>query len=49
MKQLHIVDSSGWIEYFSGTVVDIGTFLAMEAARHPLPLADRLIYATTLH
>ena len=48
MKQLHIVDSSGWIEYFSGTVVDIGTSLAMEAARHPLPLADSLIYATAL-
>lgn len=98
MRQLHIVDSSGWIEYFSGTafaghfeaplsdpehlivpvitiyevfkkilrergesaalqavgqmqagtVVDIGTSLAMEAARHPLPLADSLIYATAL-
>ena len=98
MNQLHIVDSSGWIEYFSGTafashfeaplsdpehlivpvitiyevfkkilrergesaalqavgqmqagtVVDISTSLAMEAARHPLPLADSLIYATTV-
>ncbi len=98
MNPLHIVDSSGWIEYFSdtefadhfeaplsdpehlivpvitihevfkkilrergesaalqavaqmqvGTVVDIGTSLAMEAARHPLPLADSLIYATAL-
>lgn len=98
MNQLHIVDSSGWIEYFSGTafaghfeapltdpehlivpvitiyevfkkilrergesaalqavgqmqagtVVDISTSLAMEAARHPLPLADSLIYATAL-
>jgi predicted nucleic acid-binding protein len=95
---LHIVDSSGWLEYFAGTehaghfeaplsdpehlivpvitiyevfkkilrergesaalqaagqmqtgtVVDIDTSLAMEAARHPLPLADSLIYATAL-
>ncbi len=95
---MHIVDSSGWIEYFSGTaladhfeaplsdpehlivpvitiyevfkkilrergegaalqaacqmqagtVVDISTSLVLEAARHPLPLADSLIYATTL-
>ncbi len=98
MNTLHIVDSSGWLEYFAGTefashfeaplsdpehlivpvitiyevfkkvlrergesaalqvagqmqagtVVDIGTSLAMEAARHPLPLADSLIYATAL-
>lgn len=98
MNPLHIVDSSGWLEYFAGTesaphfeaplsdpehlvvpvitiyevfkkvlrerresaalqaagqmqagtVVDIDTSLAMEAARHPLPLADSLIYATTL-
>ena len=32
----------------AGTVVEIGTSLAMEAARHPLPLADSLIYATAL-
>ncbi len=32
----------------AGTVVDIGTSLAMEAARHALPLADSLIYATAL-
>lgn len=98
MNALHIVDSSGWLEYFTGTehaghfeaplsdpehlivpvitiyevfkkilrergesaalqaaghmqagtVVDIDTSLAMEAARHPLPLADSLIYATAL-
>ncbi len=98
MNQIHIVDSSGWLEYFSGssfadhfeaplsdpehlvvpvitiyevfkkilrergesaalqaacqmqagTVVNISTSLVLEAARHPLPLADSLIYATTL-
>ncbi len=32
----------------SGTVVDFTQSLALEAARHPLPLADSLIYATTL-
>lgn len=32
----------------AGTVVDLTQSLALEAARHPLPLADSLIYATTL-
>jgi predicted nucleic acid-binding protein len=30
----------------SGTVVALDSSLAMEAARHPLPVADSLIYAT---
>ncbi len=29
-----------------GTVVDLDCTLAMEAARYPLPLADRIIYST---
>jgi predicted nucleic acid-binding protein len=32
----------------AGTVVDLTSSLALEAARHPLPLADSLIYATTI-
>lgn len=32
----------------AGTVVDLDTSLAMEAAGHRLPLADSLIYATAL-
>jgi predicted nucleic acid-binding protein len=32
----------------SGRVVDLDSSLCLEAARHPLPLADSLIYATTL-
>ena len=32
----------------SGRLIDIDTTLAMEAARHRLPLADSLIYATAL-
>lgn len=32
----------------TGRVVDLDTALAMEAARHALPMADSLIYATTL-
>lgn len=98
MKQLHVVDSSAWLEYFansdqashfasalrdpeklivpvitiyevfkkvlrdrgeddalqaaglmqSGTVIDVDMALTLEAARHPLPLADSLIYATVL-
>ena len=32
----------------AGTIVDLTQSLALEAARHPLPLADSLIYATTI-
>lgn len=32
----------------AGTIIDLNMSLALEAARHPLPLADSLIYATTL-
>lgn len=32
----------------SGTVVDLTQSLALEAARHRLPLADSIIYATAL-
>lgn len=32
----------------SGTVIDLDPTLALEAARHPLPLADSIIYATAL-
>lgn len=32
----------------AGTVVNLTQSLALEAARHPLPLADSLIYATAL-
>ena len=98
MSAANVVDSSGWLEYFTdsdrapffaaaiedtenllvpvisiyevfkkvlrergedaalqvasmmqvGTVIDLDTSLAFEAARHPLPLADSLIYATAL-
>ena len=32
----------------AGQVIDLDRALALEAARHPLPLADSLIYATAL-
>ena len=32
----------------SGRVIDLDTSLVIEATRHPLPLADSLIYATAL-
>lgn len=32
----------------TGRVIDLDVALALEASRHPLPLADSLIYATTL-
>ena len=32
----------------TGRMVDLDSSLAMEAARHPLPLADSLIYATVM-
>lgn len=32
----------------TGRMVDLDSTLAMEAARHPLPLADSLIYATAM-
>ena len=32
----------------AGTIVDLTSSMALEAARHALPLADSLIYATTL-
>jgi toxin FitB len=32
----------------SGTVIDLDLSLALEAARHPLPMADSLIYATAM-
>jgi predicted nucleic acid-binding protein len=33
----------------SGQVIELDSALALEAARHPLPLADSLIYATAMH
>ncbi len=33
----------------SGRLIDLDGALALEAARHPLPLADSLIYATARH
>ena len=98
MSSANVVDSSGWLEYFTdsdraplfaaaiedtehlfvpviciyevfkkvlrergeddalqvasmmqgGQLVDLECALALEAARHPLPLADSLIYATAL-
>ena len=32
----------------AGRVVDLDTTLALEAARHPLPLADSIIYAVAM-
>ncbi len=32
----------------TGRLIDLDSSLAMEAARHPLPLADSLIYATAM-
>jgi len=32
----------------TGRLIELDSALAMEAARHPLPLADSLIYATTM-
>ncbi len=32
----------------AGQVVDLDSALALEAARHPLPLADSIIYAAAL-
>jgi predicted nucleic acid-binding protein len=32
----------------SGQLIDLDCSLALEAARHPLPLADGIIYATAL-
>lgn len=98
MSAANVVDSSGWLEYFtdsaraslfaaaiedadnlfvpviciyevfkkvlrergeddalqiasmmqSGRVIDLDCALALEAARHPLPLADSIIYATAM-
>ena len=98
MSSANVVDSSGWLEYFTdsdraplfaaaiedtehlfvpviciyevfkkvlrergeddalqvasmmqgGQLIDLDCALALEAARHPLPLADSLIYATAL-
>ncbi|MDZ4287711.1 MAG: type II toxin-antitoxin system VapC family toxin [Prosthecobacter sp.] len=98
MSAANVVDSSGWLEYFTdshraglfapaiedtdnlfvpviaiyevfkkvlrerseddalqavgtmqgGQVIDLDCALALEAARHPLPLADSLIYAVAL-
>ena len=98
MSALNVVDSSGWLEYFTdsgraslfapaiedtenllvpvlsvyevfkkvlrergedaalqvasvmqtGTVIDLDSALVLEAAHHPLPLADSIIYATAL-
>ena len=98
MSTANVVDSSGWLEYFtdsnraplfasaiedaenlfvpvisiyevfkkvlrergeddafqvasmmqSGQLIDLDCALALEAARHPLPLADSIIYATAL-
>lgn len=33
----------------NGTTVDLNLSLALGAAKHSLPLADSIIYATTLH
>ncbi len=99
MSTANVVDSSGWLEYFTdsdraplfasaiedaenlfvpvisiyevfkkvlrergeddalqvasmmqvGQLVDLDCALALEAARHPLPLADSIIYATAMH
>lgn len=99
MSAPNVVDSSGWLEYFTdsdraplfasaiedaenlfvpvisiyevfkkvlrvrgedaalqiasmmqvGQVIELDAALAMEAARHPLPLADSIIYAVTMH
>jgi predicted nucleic acid-binding protein len=98
VSTINVVDSSGWLEYFTdsdraplfapaiedagnllvpvitvyevfkkvlrergeddalqiasmmlgGRVADLDVSLALEAARHPLPLADSLIYATAM-
>lgn len=98
MSAANVVDSSGWLEYFtdsdraplfaaaiedaenlfvpvisiyevfkkvlrergeddalqvastmqSGRLIDLDCALALEAARHPLPLADSVIYATAM-
>ncbi len=98
MSAANVVDSSGWLEYFtdsdraplfasaiedaenlfvpvisiyevfkkvlrergeddalqatstmqSGQLIDLDCALALEAARHPLPLADSIIYATAM-
>jgi len=32
----------------AGHVIDLDAALALEAARHPLPLADSVIYAITM-
>ena len=92
MSIKNVVDSSGWLEYFtdgktaaffapaiedtekllvpvitiyevfkkvlrergenaalqSGQVIALDSTLALDAARHPLPLADSIIYATAL-
>lgn len=98
MSTANVVDSSGWLEYFTdsdraplfapavedvgnllvpvitiyevckkvlrergendalqiasmmqtGRVIDLDSALAMEAMRHPLPMADSLIYATAV-
>lgn len=33
----------------AGKIIDLDSALAMEAARHALPLADSIIYASALH
>lgn len=98
MRTANVVDSSGWLEYFTdseraplfasaiedaenlfvpiisiyevfkkvlrergeddalqvasmmrgGQLIDLDCALALEAARHPLPLADSIIYATAM-
>ncbi len=98
MSRANVVDSSGWLEYFTGShraplfapaiedtpnlyvsvlsiyevfkkvlrergeqealhvacmmqlgeVIDLDSSLAMEAARHPLPLAESIIYASAV-
>ncbi len=98
MSAANVVDSSGWLEYFTdsdraplfapaiedagnlfvpvisvyevfkkvlrergesdalqiasvmqgGQLIDLDSALALEAARHPLPLADSIIYATAM-
>lgn len=50
MSAFNVVDSSGWLEYLIDSplagLFDLDTALVLEAARHRLPLADSLFFAT---
>lgn len=45
----NVVDTSGWLEYRRGRIVDLDHVTALEAGRcgltYKLPLADSVIYA----